>query len=69
MALAEQLALLRAQLAAYRTRVREVEDKLRTFAPRNDVRDLRTRLHETSVSLERYSATLRLRVRARGTGS
>ncbi|HEY1553280.1 MAG TPA: hypothetical protein VGF94_00530 [Kofleriaceae bacterium] len=69
MALAEQLALLRAQVAAYRTRAREVEAKLRAFAPRNDVRDLRTRLHETTASFDRYAATLRRRVRARGTGT
>ena len=74
MALAEQLALLRAQVDAYRSRAREVDAKLRTLSPGPEVRDMRSRLRETTARLDHAIWGLVVtrpaqRVRARGTGS
>ncbi|HTR51817.1 MAG TPA: hypothetical protein VMJ10_13970 [Kofleriaceae bacterium] len=70
MALGEQLALLRAQIDAYRSRAREVDAKLRTLSPGPEVRDMRSRLRESTVHLDRAVFGLaRARVRARGTNS
>ena len=68
MALGEQLALLRAQLDAYRSRAREVDAKLRTLSPGPEVRDLRSRLRDSTMRMNRAVFGL-ARVRARGTNS
>jgi len=72
MALADQLALLRAQIDAYRSRAHEVDMKLRLLSPRPEVREMRIHLRETTARLDHAIWRLVLakrRVRARGTGT
>jgi len=72
MALSEQVAALRAQIDAYRSRARELDSKLRTLSPGPEVLDMRSRLRETTARLDHAIWGLvvaRPRRLARGTGS